>query len=83
MKKSIIMVLSMAAMVAACGQGTGTGAQGGTTLGVAAGDQETLQRIKSLQVSKNTNVNVSFPAPGVLIGALNDEVKNPRRFIYM
>jgi len=28
MQKSIIMVLSMAAMLAACGQGTGTGAQG-------------------------------------------------------
>lgn len=82
MKKSIIMVLSIAAMVAACGQGTGTGAQGGTTLGVAAGDQETLQRIKSLQVSKNTNVNVSFPAPGVLIGALNDEFNEIEKTIF-
>lgn len=75
MKKTIFVVLPLVAMLSACSQGTGTGAQGGTTLGVAAGDQETLQRVKSLQVSQNTNVNVSFPAPGVIVGALNDEVK--------
>lgn len=72
--KTLITIL-LSTILAACGQGSGTGAQGGSKLGVSASDTKTIARVLQLQVASNTAVNVSFSAAGVVFGALTDELK--------
>lgn len=69
----IIFLALAAAVLAACGQGTGTGTTGGADSKVSANEQDSLSRTKSLQVTKNSGSTVSFNASTLLIDALTHD----------
>lgn len=64
--------LVLAALLAACGQGTGTGATGGASSSSDAKDTESIKRASSLDIGKSSRASVSMPASGLIADALRD-----------